>query len=223
MRRFGFGLDARFDLLLGRSDSRQALFAPGQLFRNAQALGQVTRIGRLRPFEQRRHLRLELGLPLLGVAVTHRLVARSIGVHLGAIQADGSQLQHPHHLGIAQHLDKDRFDLLQKPPAETVDRVVIRMIVGGDVAHRDRVVTRSFQGAAGEGARGIAIQQQRHQHRRVVRIATPTGVALLEFRPVQLFDDVHNEAGQMIVGQPLLHARRKQVLRFAIDRNKPRH
>ena len=144
-------------------------------------------------------------------------------MQLGPVDAQRTQLQHPHRLGVAQHLNEDRLDLLQEALAETVDRVVIRMGVRCDVANGDRVIARPLQGPAGEGAGGIAIEQQRHQHRRVVRIAATTGVAFLERRQIQLLDHVDNEPRQMIFRQPLLHTWRKQKLRVAVNCNKTRH
>jgi hypothetical protein len=115
-----------------------------------QSLRQVAPVGRLGPLHQLRHLRLELGLQLLGVAVTHGLVARGIGVHLGPIQAHRTELEHSHRPGVAQHLNEDRLNLLQEALAEIVDRVVIRVRVPRDVAKCDRVIAGPFQGSAGE-------------------------------------------------------------------------
>jgi hypothetical protein len=144
-------------------------------------------------------------------------------VHLGPIQAHRPQLEHPHRLGVAEHLNEDCLDLLQEALAETVDRVVIRMRVPRDIAKRDRVIARPFQGPAGEGAGRVPVEQQRQEHRRVVRIATPTGIALLEPRDVELLDHVDNEPSQVIFRQPLLYTRRKQKLRVAVHGNKTRH
>ena len=45
--------------------------------------------------------------------------------------------------------------------------------VGSNVAEGQGIVGGTLDLAAGEGARGIAVNQQRQQHRRVVGIAAP--------------------------------------------------
>jgi hypothetical protein len=219
----GFGLNPRFDLRLGGGNRRQTLLAAAEFFGQVHTVRQVLGVSRFRPLDQFRHFGLELGLQLLGVAVTHRTVARGVGMHLGPVQAHRAQLQHPHLPGVAQHLHEDCLDLPQEPLAETVDRVVIRMGVRRDVAKGDRVIARPFQGPAGERASGIAIEQQRHQHPRVMRLTAATGIALLKARQIELLDHVDHEPRQMIFRQPLLHTRWKQKLRIAINRNKARH
>ena len=161
----GFGLDPRFDLGLGCGCRRQARFSAARLLGQVHALRRVTRDGRFRWLDQLRHFGLELGFQLLGVAVTHRAVTRGVGMRLGHVQAHRAQLQQAHLPGVAQHLDEDRFDLLQEALAEAVDDVVIRMRVRRDVAKSDRVIARPLRRPAGEGADSVAVEQQRHQHR----------------------------------------------------------
>jgi hypothetical protein len=72
---------------------------------------------------------------------------------LGAIQRHRAELQHPHLAGYAEHLHKQRLNLRQEAAAECRDGVVIGMLVGGDKAECDRIVSRPFQVAAGKKLR----------------------------------------------------------------------
>ncbi|KAG1223495.1 hypothetical protein G6F67_009633 [Rhizopus microsporus] len=90
-------------------------------------------------------------------------MARSIGVNLGTVQTHRAQLQQLHFLSHFQHLDKNTGQLIQETAAEARQGVVIRVLVRGDEAKRHRIVGRPLDLAAGEDARGIAVDQQREQ------------------------------------------------------------
>jgi len=47
-----------------------------------------------------------------------------VGVDLRAVERNRSHFQHAHLARQQQHLNEQRFDLLQKPPPERSDRVV---------------------------------------------------------------------------------------------------
>ena len=66
-----------------------------------------------------------------------------------------------------------RLDLLGEAPPERRQGIVVGMAVGGDEAKRQRVVGRPLDLAPGVASRGVAVDEQRQQHRRVVRGATP--------------------------------------------------
>jgi len=58
-----------------------------------------------------------------------------------------------------QNLHKQRLQLRQKPLAEAVDAVMVRMRSAGEVNHRDQLIGRAFDLPTGENARGIAVEQ----------------------------------------------------------------
>ncbi len=97
---------------------------------------------------------------------------------------------------------------------------MVRVPVARDEPERERVVGCPLDLAAGEGARGVAVDEQRQQRGRVVRVAAPARVGALEFGQVQRIDHVHHAARQVALGQPILHRRRQQVLRVAVSRLK---
>ena len=64
---------------------------------------------------------------------------------------------------------------------------------------------------------GVTVHQQAQQHRRVVGIAAATGVLPCQRAQVQLVDDLHHKAREMILGKPLVHRRRQKVRGFSVD------
>ena len=84
--------------------------------------------------------------------IRQRAVAAGIGVDLGAIQRHRAHLEHAHLARHRQHLDEQTLDLLEKPPPERGDGVVIGMLVRRDEAERHRVIARPLQLAAREHA-----------------------------------------------------------------------
>ncbi len=141
-----------------------------------------------------------------------------VGLDLAPVQADLAHLQKTQSLGQQQDLDKQRLELLKKPFAEGGEGVMIRMRVGGDVAEGNRVVGRLLQFPAGEHARRIAVKQQRQQHLRVEGFRADSRVGHLQLVQVQLRHHIDDEAGQMLLGKPVLYRRRKQVEGLSVHR-----
>lgn len=48
-----------------------------------------------------------------------------------------------------------------------------------------------------------------------MRLVPPAGVATRQRREIQLFDDIHDEARQVVIGQPLVHRRRQEIVGLA--------
>lgn len=90
-------------------------------------------------------------------------MARGIGVNLGAVQTDSAQLQELHFLSHFQHLDENTGQFVQEAAAQGRQGVVIGMIVRSNETKSHRIVGVPLDLAAGEDARGIAIDQQRQQ------------------------------------------------------------
>jgi hypothetical protein len=150
-------LGPRFDLGPRRGKLGQPLLAPRQFFRDRQAVGNVYRIRRLGLGHQIGNFGLQLRLDLARVFIRQRAMPAGIGMDLRAVEPDRSHLQHAHLARHLQHLDKQRLDLLEKPPPERRDRVVVGMIVGRNEAERHRIIGRPFQLAARKHPRRVAI------------------------------------------------------------------
>ena len=156
------------------------------------------------------------------MAIRQGAVPTGVGVDLGAVQTDrpeAAELVLARHL---QHLHKGRFELLVEALAKPRQGVVVGMQIAGDEPKRQRVVGGPLDLAAGVAARGIAVDQQRQQHRGVVSLAALAGIRPLQFAQVQPFDHFHHVPGQMPFGQPLLY-RRQQQGRVAVNRAEAAH
>lgn len=106
--------------------------------------------------------------------------------------------------------------LVEEAFAEVGDGAVVGVGVGTEVAKRNRVVHRLGQLAAGEHARGVAVKQQRHQHRRVVGTRAGAGIGANQVTQVELINNLGHEPRQMVFRQVLLHGRREHVRRVPI-------
>ena len=73
-------------------------------------------------------------------------------------------LQHAHLAREQQHADEQPLDLLEKAPPKRGDRVVVGVVVGGDVAERHAVVSRPLKLAARKHPGGVAVNQNPQQH-----------------------------------------------------------
>ena len=69
----------------------------------------------------------------------------------------------------------------------------------GDVAKRDRVVGGAFELAAGEYPGGVAVDQNREQGGRMVRLGAASGVLPRQFSQIKTVDHFDDEACQVIV------------------------
>jgi hypothetical protein len=89
--------------------------------------------------------------------------------------------------------------------AEPRDRDMVRGLVGGKDPEGDVLSAAAFELAGGAHAHAVAVQQHAEQQLGVVGgVAVPV-VAMLpvEGREVELVDDVEDEPGEMIVGEPV--------------------
>ena len=76
--------------------------------------------------------------------------------------------------------------------------------VGGNEAKSDRVVRGRLELAAGEHACGVAIDQNGQQSSRVMGLGATPCILAREPGEVELVNDFHHEAGQMIFTEPIL-------------------
>ncbi len=138
-------------------------------------------------------------------------MARGVGVHLGPIQGHRPELQELHLLRDAKHLYEQRLNLLEESLAERAQRIVVRVGIGREVAKRQRVIGRLLNASARIGARGIAVDEQRQEHRRVIGRRARAAVSTDQSREVQLIDDVRHKARQVVPRQPVIQRWRQQV------------
>ena len=149
----------------------------------------------------------------------HRFVLARIALHLRPIQAHPPHPQHSQGLRQHQNLLEQPLQLIQKPLAKVRYRVMIRMLASGDVAKRHRVVRRLLQLAAGEHPGGVAVEQQRYQHGRMIRsLAATTGISAGYFTELELLYNFHYKARQMLFRKPLLNGRRQEHRCLPIER-----
>jgi hypothetical protein len=85
-------------------------------------------------------------------------VLARIGLHLAPINKDIAQFQHTQTVGNQQDLHKQLFQLHQKPLAETVNAVVIRVQAPSNIYERHRLIARPLQFATGKHPRGITVK-----------------------------------------------------------------
>lgn len=169
------------------------------------------------------HLLAQLRFDLVGVRPRQGLVLAGVGLDLGAIQRDVPELEQLHLARQHQHLHKQRLNLLEKPPPERRQCVVIRVRVGCHEAKCHRVVGGALDLAAGVHATGVAVDQQPQQHRRVMRCRAASTILASQRAQIQLLDDFHHETSQVIRRQPFVHRRWQQVRGVSVNGNKSAH
>ena len=127
-----------------------------------------------------------------------------VGVDLRAVQRDRAHLQNAHLARQQQDLNEQRLDLCQKPPPERRDRVVVRMIVGGNEAERHAVIGRPLELAARKNARRIPVDQKSEQHRGMIRCRTGAPISPTHRPKVEAVDHLDDKTRQMPLRQPLV-------------------
>ena len=216
-------LGARFDLHTRFGDLTQTLLAPRQFVGNRHAIGNVRRVRRLGFGHEIGDFRLQLRLDLARMFIGKRAVPAGVGVDFRAVEPDRPHFQHAHLASQQQHLNEQPLDLLEKPPPERRDRVVVGMIVGRDKTERHRVIGRPLQLAARKHACRITINQNAQQHSRMIRRRAGAAITAAHRAKVEPVDHLHNEASQMPLRQPLVNRRRQQKPGLPIDRAEVAH
>jgi hypothetical protein len=144
-------------------------------------------------------------------------VPTGVGMNLGAVQRDRTHLEHPHLARQLQHLHEHTLDLLEKAPPKRRDRVVVGMVVRRDEPERDRIVGRPLQLPAGKHSRGVAVNQNAQQQRRMVGRRSRAPIASAHRRQVQPLNHFDNEPRQMPLRKPLIHRWWQKVSGRAIN------
>ena len=207
-------LGARFDLGPRFGELAQALVAPRQFVGNRPAIGNVGCVGRLGFSHQIGDFSLQLSLDLARMLIGKRAMPAGVGMNLCAVEPNRSQLEDAHLARQQQDLNKQRLDLLEEPPPETRNRVVVGMIVCRNETERHRVIGRPLQLAARKHARRVAVNQDAQQHSGMMRSRTGAAIGADHGVQVETVDHLRHEARQMFFWQPFVHRRGKQKSRL---------
>ncbi len=190
---------ALFDLGFSPGDSLEAIFAAGDLVGQVHAVRYLLVVRRFGQLHELLYFAFQLFFQLIDVPVTHGAVFGCVGFDLAAVQRDVAEVEHAQGAGDQQDLHHQPFDLFQEPFAEGVQRVVVGVLVCGHKAEGDRIVGGVFQLAAGEHARGVAVNQNGQQQCRVIRIAPAGAVGAFHGLQVQLIDNLNNKSRQVML------------------------
>ena len=90
---------------------------------------------------------------------------------------------------------------------ESADRVVIRMGVRAEHAHRNTVIARLFNAPAAKHAGGLAVEQQAQQQSRWILLAARAPFLDFHLSQVQFLNRIDNEQAQVICGNPIPQVR----------------
>jgi hypothetical protein len=216
-------LRTRLDHGLRFRDLGKTRLAPRQFLRDRHAIRRIRLVRRLGLRQQIGHLGLQLRLDLARVLIGQRAVTAGIGVDLGPVEPHRAHLQNAHLARQKQNLDEKRLDLLQKPPPERRDRVVIGVFVRRDEAERHAVVRRPLQLAARKYPRRIAINQKTQQKRRVIRRRARPTIATAHRTKIKPIDNFNYKPRQMALRQPLVNRGRQKKSRIAVYRPEVPH
>jgi hypothetical protein len=125
--------------------------------------------------------------------------------------------------GDAQNLSEQRRQLGQEAFAKRTQRIMIGLLVGGDVAKGNRVMSGGLDAPARIHAGGVAVNEQAQHHRRMVGRRAGTPILFGQRRQIQLINDVDYKARQMIFAQPVIDRGWQQKRRSAIYRTEVGH
>ncbi len=193
-----------FDFLFGAGNGVETFFAATELLGNIQTVWSFASVRLFGQPQQFFDLGFELDFELVGILPTQSMAFGCIGLDLGSVQADFAQLQATHLMSNEQNLDKKRIEQRQKPLAEVGNGIVIGMVVGGNVTKCERIIGRLFQFTTGKDACRITVKQQSQQHFWMMRLGAAPGVGRFNLTEVELFYDVYDKPGQMLLGQPVV-------------------
>ena len=106
------------------------------------------------------------------------------------------------------------------PLAEVTDGAEVRDVFTHNHPEGHVGFTAGHQAAGGEGAGGIAVQEERDQHGGMIgRLASVLGLIGLEERlEIHLGDDIQEEVDQVVLGQPVPRRGREEKRLVRIPR-----
>jgi hypothetical protein len=149
---------------------------------------------------------------------------RCVGLELGAVDRDDADADQPSLRAEPQHLAEQLREgglvALTKPR----DRRVIGRAVRADHPRGDILHAATLDAPRGALPDRVAVKQQRHHHRRLVRRpplpVEPIGA--IEHRQIKPLDGIDDKPRQMPGRQPLTQARRQQQHLIAVALQKVR-
>ncbi len=187
-RRGRLGLQRR----LRRADAREPARLVGHPVRHLVAApvgamaGVLLVVGRLGPLQPAGHLGGQRGLGLRHAAVAHRLVARGVGLELGAVDGDVAEPDEARRPAEPQHLAEQLGERGEVAAPEARHGAEVRPLQPRHRHEIDPLLARPGDPARGVDAAAVAVEQQRHHHPRVVgRVAALLVVGREDHREVE--------------------------------------
>lgn len=154
------------------------------------------RVGRRGAIEPLLNFGGKSGLLLDHPFVAHRLVSAGVGLELGSVHRDMAEPDQSRRLAQTQHLHEKRRQRRQMPLAEVADGAEVRPVQPGHRHNVEALLARPRQLPARINAAAVAVEQQRHQHPRMIgRLALLSLVHAKDRRKVQGF--AHRVANEM--------------------------
>ena len=177
-------------------------------------------VGRRGTLHQIRDVQLELIDQLARPLISHRTVLARRGLELAAVDADKPDLDKLQLLGQQQNLQETLAKRRQVVAPKGRDRVMVGMDIGGHEAHPDIAVRRALDPPAREDPVGIAIDQQRQHHPRVILRRAGATMVDLEGAHLDPLDRLDHEVRQIILRDPVPKIGRKQkrLVPLAVDK-----
>jgi hypothetical protein len=209
-----------FQLGLGGPDLGEPARAAGQFRRQlvsppaGSVLGVLGGIDPLGLGQEGGDLLLQLPFRLGHPTVAHGLVLGGVGEDLRAIEGHVPELHQPGPLAEPEHLGEQGGQGRQVGLPEGGDGVVVRVLIRREDAVGDLLVRRLLDLARGGLPRAVAIEEELHQQRRVVRgLASPIAglIRREDRRQVQgLIHHLADEGGRVVLREPVAESRRQQ-------------
>jgi hypothetical protein len=140
-----------------------------------------------------------------------RLV-RGVGRHRGSVQRDDADRHQTRPRAEREDLGKRLGQRLLMACAEPGDRGVIWGLICADDPGRDILVAATLDRPRRPLPQGIAVEQQRDHHRRIMGRPPVTigAIGAVELGKIDLGDDINHQPGEVTVPEPLAQAGRQQ-------------
>ena len=142
--------------------------------------------------------------------VPHRAMLVGVGLELGAVDAHQAYAQQLQLLGKQQNLQEALRHRSEVLPTKARDRVVVRVTVRRDEANPDIAVRRPLDPTAGEDPVGVAVDQQRQHHSRVILRRARAAMVHLEGAQIDTLHSLDHEVPKIIRREPVPKIGRKQ-------------
>ena len=184
--------------------------AAGNLLRQGLRIILASRVCRLRPPQQFRDLPFQLGDQRTRALVRHRAMLVGVGLELGAVDAHQAYAQQLQLLGQKKNLQEALRHRSEVLPPKARDRVVVGVTVRRDEANPDVAVRRPLDPTAGEDPVGVAVDQQRQHHPRVILRRARAAMVHLEGAQIDTLHRLDHEVPQIIRREPVPQIGRKQ-------------